>query len=193
MVQFASDASVLENITFDLFFLSKYSLNSLLDFVLDLSGSLFTTRISNSSLFPTHTLSNTAFAPCPLWQLFLPDTVKTSFLPFFFSLSLTYLSCSFPSFSLPKIVYSLYMILSSTSVSFCSRFCHILYINPFQISSPCRKELQKISSLFSLYLYYSYKKMNCRPVHNQDHLFHSASRLCGLLPLCGSLTSLQVK
>lgn len=43
-VQYALDASVLENFTFDLYFLFKYSLNSLIHFILNSSNSLFTIK-----------------------------------------------------------------------------------------------------------------------------------------------------
>lgn len=86
-VQYALDAFILEDVTFDLSFLSKCSLNSLLYFIVNSSNNLFTMRIGNSSpRFSTHALSNTAFSPCPVWKLFLPGALNPSSWPFLFAL-----------------------------------------------------------------------------------------------------------
>lgn len=128
MVQYALDALVLEDVTFDLSFLSKCSLNSLLCFIVNSSNNMFTMRISNSSPpFSTHTLSNTAFFPLPCLETVLARHSQTLFLSILVhSLWHVYhLLLSYLAFSLYKIACSLLM--SSASLPFPSCFCHILY------------------------------------------------------------------
>lgn len=132
MVQYALDALFLEDVTFDLSFLSKCSLNFLLYFIVNSSNNLFTIRIGNSSPpFSTHTLSNTAFFPLPCVEtalarhsqtFLLAILVHSLFVSHVYHLLLRYLA-----FSLHKITCSLFMILSSTSLPFSSYFCHLLY------------------------------------------------------------------
>lgn len=187
MVQCALDASVLENVTFDLPFLSKYSLNSLLHFILNSSNSLFTIRIGNSPPpFPTHTLPSTPFLPPALYGNCSCQTLWNP-LPSH-SCSLWYVHHplrGYPTFSLHKVFCSLFMILSSTSL-FWSCFCHIFYksISDF---FPMQEGITKW--LFFLYIYIIHVRKWTADVQRHtfsdlDHLFHSTRKSALWISTC---------
>lgn len=116
MVQYALDALVLEDVTFDLLFLSKCSLNSLLYFIVNPSNNLFTMRIGNSSPpFSTHTLQPSLFPPTLCGNCSCQFHPQTLFLAILVcSLWQVYhLLLSYLPFSLYKMTCSLLMILSS--------------------------------------------------------------------------------